>query len=69
MRHLRGVLRTAAIAAAVTVSTAGAEAVPSAGDDFGQHVRVCAQQVGFSAEHNPGMHHGAAGWDGATCDA
>lgn len=36
-------------------------------DTFGQHVRNCAQTMGFSGAHNPGMHHGAAGWDGEPC--
>jgi hypothetical protein len=39
---------------------------PGAGD-FGQHVSQCAQQMGFSGDHNPGMHDGAAGWDGMSC--
>lgn len=29
---------------------------------FGQHVVMCAQNMGFSGTHNPGMHQGAAGW-------
>jgi hypothetical protein len=35
--------------------------------NFGQHVRQCAQVMGFGGDHNPGMHQGAAGWDGMTC--
>ena len=31
--------------------------------DFGQHVRHCAQHMGFSGDHNPGMHQGKSGWD------
>jgi hypothetical protein len=46
---------------------AGAEPPTGAGS-FGQHVRACAQQVGFSSEHNPGMHHGRSGWDGMACE-
>ena len=34
---------------------------------FGQHVSTCAQTMGFSADHNPGMHQGASGWDGLPC--
>jgi hypothetical protein len=31
---------------------------------FGQHVQMHAQgEMGFSGEHNPGMHHGKSGWD------
>ena len=36
-------------------------------DNFGQHVSTCAQTMGFDADHNPGMHHGASGWDGLPC--
>lgn len=35
--------------------------------NFGQHVSTCAQTMGFSADHNPGMHQGASGWDGLPC--
>lgn len=36
--------------------------------DFGQHVRACAQTMGFDAMHNPGMHQGKSGWDPShTC--
>jgi len=35
---------------------------------YGQHVRDCAQTMGgFTGDHNPGMHRGASGWDGAPC--
>jgi len=34
---------------------------------FGEHVSICAQTLGFSADHNPGMHQGASGWDGLPC--
>jgi hypothetical protein len=35
--------------------------------NFGQHVSACAQTMGFSADHNPGMHQGVSGWDGMPC--
>ena len=35
----------------------------SANADYGQHVRHCTQHMGFSGEHNPGMHQGKSGWD------
>ena len=35
--------------------------------NFGQHVATCAQTIGFSADHNPGTHQGASGWDGMPC--
>ncbi len=49
------------------VSAPAWAAPPSGPASFGQHVRVCAQEVGFSGDHNPGMHHGVAGWDGMPC--
>ena len=36
-------------------------------DNFGKHVSQCAQTMGFNADHNPGMHRGASGWDGMPC--
>lgn len=44
-----------------------ATSAQASGGDFGQHVRHCAQTMGFSGTHNPGMHHGFAGWSGETC--
>jgi hypothetical protein len=36
--------------------------------DYGQHVTVCAQTMGFDGMHNPGMHEGRSGWDPShTC--
>lgn len=51
-------LATPGIASAKPVST---------GPAFGQHVSQCAHTMGFSAEHNPGMHQGRSGWDGVPC--
>lgn len=34
---------------------------------FGRHVANCAREMGFDGAHNPGMHRGAAGWDGSAC--
>ena len=63
------------IAAAVAVAAMLVVAAPTAaladgptGTQYGQHVRDCAQTVGFTGEHNPGMHRGFAGWDGMTCE-
>lgn len=56
-----------------TILTAGLLALPAAPAlaeppaSLGSHVRVCAQTMGFSGSHNPGMHRGAAGWDGGPC--
>jgi hypothetical protein len=46
---------------------AEAHAATSNGEQFGQHVRECAQTVGFSRIHNPGLHRGFSGWDGMSC--
>lgn len=53
-------------AQAATIATAASATVPAA-SQFGQHVVDCAQTMGFSAEHNPGMHQGAAGWNDTPC--
>ena len=35
---------------------------------YGQHVKTCAQTMGFDGMHNPGMHQGRSGWDPShTC--
>ncbi len=39
-----------------------ASAAPADPAAFGQHVRHCAQVVGFDSGHNPGMHQGITGW-------
>ena len=46
---------------AAAVLTVGTPA--TAAGDFGDHVSTCAQTIGFSADHNPGMHQGRHGWD------
>lgn len=66
--------RTLQIAIAVTALAAPMTSTPAWADepapgDFGQHVSQCAQQLGFSGDHNPGMHQGAAGWNGMGCSA
>jgi Spy/CpxP family protein refolding chaperone len=54
-------------AAFVLASPAAAQAAAATGADYGQHVRVCTQVMGFSGDHNPGMHQGYAGWDATDC--
>lgn len=54
--------------ALVLVPPAAALANEPAGARYGQHVRQCAQTMGFSGEHNPGMHRGFAVWDGMSCE-
>ena len=52
--------------AVMTLSSSPADASTGTGN-FGEHVRECAQTMGFSATHNPGMHQGFSGWDGMPC--
>lgn len=66
MNGLRTVSLVALVAAVLVVVPDAANAAP-ADNNFGQHVSSCAQTMGFSATHNPGMHHGRAGWDGMPC--
>jgi len=55
------------VGTATTLLTSASAALAAPGPDYGHHIVDCAQTVGFSGTHNPGMHHGAAGWDGMTC--
>ena len=60
------VLRSAAAAvvalgAALAPSSASAATTDAAA--YGQHVRECAQSMGFDHHHNPGMHEGISMWD------
>jgi hypothetical protein len=57
----------AATFTALLALPATAQAADPAANDYGQHVRHCAQTMGFTGTHNPGMHHGNAGWTGMTC--
>jgi hypothetical protein len=68
MTITRRIVLTIAVATAMllAIPVAAAAATPT-GADYGQHVRACAQTMGFSGDHNPGMHHGYADWDGMTC--
>jgi hypothetical protein len=59
---------TAIAAATLVLAAPTAAMADTTGSQFGQHVRVCAQTMGFNGDHNPGMHHGYAGWDGMNCD-
>lgn len=65
------VVRTAAALAALitgtVISTAPAASAATGDADYGQHVRHCAHTMGFTSDHNPGMHHGKSGWDGMQC--
>lgn len=55
-------------AALFAAAASAAPAHAATGAEFGEHVRACAQTMGLTGTHNPGMHHGNAGWDGMTCD-
>ncbi len=66
---LRSVGGTAAALAAGLVLVWAPSASAAAAPGFGQHVRDCAQTMGFSGTHNPGMHQGASGWDGLPCES
>ena len=46
----------------------GSAAIADDNPALGEHVVHCAQGVGFSGTHNPGMHQGASGWSGMTCE-
>ena len=60
----KSLITAAGVVAATTALALASPAVATAaGSDFGQHVRDCAQSMGFDGTHNPGMHHGFAGWD------
>ena len=70
MRPIRSIaLAAASVAAAALVlaTPAAAQASTSTGAEFGQHARTCAQAMGFSGSHNPGMHEGNAGWSSMPC--
>lgn len=67
--------RTAALLAALSAGVlavvlgagiAVAEPSPATPAPFGQHVRTCAQDMGFDGRHNPGMHRGASPWHSGT---
>ena len=59
---LHFLMRAAALTAGATLVLGGVAFPASADDEFGQHVRACAQTMGFDGGHNPGMHRGASGW-------
>jgi Spy/CpxP family protein refolding chaperone len=65
--HRISVAAALATAALVLGTPAAAQADPSGRADFGQHVPTCAQTMGFTGSHNPGMHQGYTGWDGMAC--
>lgn len=66
LMRIRNAIITTAIAGTVMLAGA-APAVADGTTNFGTHVRDCQSRMGFSGSMNPGMHRGAAGWDGRPC--
>ncbi|WP_232547443.1 hypothetical protein [Propioniciclava soli] len=62
MSNLSRVLVSVVSAGALLLVATPAHAA-NANADYGQHVRHCTQHMGFSGDHNPGMHQGKSGWD------
>jgi hypothetical protein len=65
--------RIAAITGVILMAGIGSLSIAFAGESpsgssFGRHVSNCAQTMGFSGEHNPGMHQGFADWNGMRCE-
>ena len=69
MKRITGSILTAGTVVAVVgrLGPSAAAATGPSGQSFGQHVANCAQTMGFNGQHNPGIHHGYAGWDGMRC--
>lgn len=67
LKVMVGALAAATVSLMPVAALADTGAAPT-GRDFGQHVAMCAREMGgFTGSHNPGMHQGFAGWDGTTC--
>ncbi|MEH0844525.1 hypothetical protein V6U81_19265 [Micromonospora sp. CPCC 205711] len=70
---MRAIRRSVAVlgtvlVAVVALPVAALADAGTTGRDFGGHVVVCAQTMGFDAQHNPGMHQGFSDWDPShTC--
>jgi len=66
--RIRGLLAVPFALGLLMSMPVAAQAQPTQeGSGFGRHVSLCAQMMGFSADHNPGMHQGAHGWNGESC--
>ena len=57
-----GAVAVFAVPLTVAAATGAGAATTAEGSSFGHHVAQCAQTMGFSGEHNPGMHQGITGW-------
>lgn len=65
---LRSAAATALVVLGAVLASSSASAAPADAAAYGQHVRECAQSMGFDRHHNPGMHQGISMWDPAhTC--
>ena len=60
--HWNTAVTGAAVIAVLMLPGSASADTGSTGRDFGSHVVMCAQGMGFDGQHNPGMHHGFAGW-------
>ncbi|GAA2102988.1 hypothetical protein GCM10009841_19850 [Microlunatus panaciterrae] len=64
---LSTVVVRATAALVLLASPAATAQAEQTGRDFGHHVAGCAQTLGMSGSHNPGMHQGLSDWDGMPC--
>lgn len=60
---LRSVMAAGTVALGMYLASGTAAAAPADAAAYGQHVRECAQSMGFDQDHNPGMHRGITMWD------
>ena len=60
---LRSAVAAALFLLGAVVAPGSASAATADAATYGQHVRECAQSMGFDQHHNPGMHHGRSMWD------
>lgn len=68
MRTITKALAALTIVGFSLLAATPAQAAPATSASYGQHVAACAQTMGFSGTHNPGMHQGKSGWDPShTC--
>lgn len=62
-RHAQAAAAAAIVAMVLSVTGPVSAGTHQDHDRFGAHVSHHARTVGFDGEQNPGMHHGAAGWE------
>ena len=59
---LRSAAATALVVLGAVMASRSASAATADAAAYGQHVRECAQTMGFDDHHNPGMHQGFSMW-------